>query len=225
MQPWSWIQLLRLCPEEHHQNGSQRDFIAFHFHQVGCRTKWSYWGDKSTPACSDGQQYRMMEDLYESFGRFRYEDIRKSTGCIKPCKYLKYSLSFALYSTISVGDLPEKKLHSTLYVGADAPQFTFSVLVSSCLWNVIKYINAKVFFYLINKFCFCGTQAGANATMVQRETLIFPLASLVAEFGGTLGLFLGFSFITLWDGLCHLSTALDVWTNLRHFCNKVYNTK
>ena len=29
--------------------------------------------------------------------------------------------------------------------------------------------------------------------------LIYPVSTLVAEFGGTLGLFLGFSFISLWD--------------------------
>ena len=31
--------------------------------------------------------------------------------------------------------------------------------------------------------------------------LIYPASSLVADIGGTLGLFLGFSFMTLWDGL------------------------
>jgi hypothetical protein len=35
--------------------------------------------------------------------------------------------------------------------------------------------------------------------LVEKEELLFPLTSLVAEFGGTLGLFLGFSFMTLWD--------------------------
>ena len=108
-------------------------------------------------------------------------------------------------------------------------------------------------------------KAGANATLVEREKLIYPLASLVsysekslnfdghcpsmtltlinfygqcccsqvcpyipiqvAEFGGTLGLFLGFSFMTLWDGLGNLSTALNMRENLGHFCNKVRNTK
>merc|ERR1712226_1398691 len=36
---------------------------------------------------------------------------------------------------------------------------------------------------------------------VETEELIYPLASLVAEFGGTLSLFLGFSFMAVWDGL------------------------
>ena len=36
-------------------------------------------------------------------------------------------------------------------------------------------------------------------TRVETEELIYPVSTLVAEFGGTLGLFLGFSFISLWD--------------------------
>ena len=38
-------------------------------------------------------------------------------------------------------------------------------------------------------------------TFVEEEQLIYPLSSLVAEFGGTLSLFLGVSFMTMWDGL------------------------
>ena len=41
--------------------------------------------------------------------------------------------------------------------------------------------------------------AVSKSTEVKTEELIYPLSSLVAEFGGTLGLFLGFSFMTLWD--------------------------
>ena len=41
--------------------------------------------------------------------------------------------------------------------------------------------------------------AVSNSTQVEKEELIYPLSSLVAEFGGTLGLFLGISFMTLWD--------------------------
>ena len=40
-----------------------------------------------------------------------------------------------------------------------------------------------------------------NNTEVETEVLIYPLTSLVAEFGGTLGLFLGVSFMTVWHGL------------------------
>ena len=41
--------------------------------------------------------------------------------------------------------------------------------------------------------------AVSSTTRVENEKLIYPMSSLVAEFGGTLSLFLGFSFISLWD--------------------------
>ena len=35
--------------------------------------------------------------------------------------------------------------------------------------------------------------------LVEAEKLVYTVETLVAEFGGTLGLFLGFSFMNLWD--------------------------
>ena len=49
--------------------------------------------------------------------------------------------------------------------------------------------------------------AVSKSTEVKTEELIYPLSSLVAEFGGTLGLFLGFSFMTLWDQIHLLGSA------------------
>ena len=48
--------------------------------------------------------------------------------------------------------------------------------------------------------------ASSGETTVKTELLIYPLSALVAEFGGTLGLFLGFSFITLWDNIILIKT-------------------
>ena len=41
--------------------------------------------------------------------------------------------------------------------------------------------------------------AVTNSTLVEKEQLVYPLSTLVAEFGGTLGLFVGFSFLTAWE--------------------------
>ena len=46
--------------------------------------------------------------------------------------------------------------------------------------------------------------AVSGKTKVETEELIYPGSSLVAEFGGILGLFLGFSFISVWDKLTSL---------------------
>ena len=41
----------------------------------------------------------------------------------------------------------------------------------------------------------------SNSLVVKEETLIYPLQSFLAEVGGSLGLFLGFSLIGLWDSI------------------------
>ena len=38
-------------------------------------------------------------------------------------------------------------------------------------------------------------------TLVETEELLYGFSSFVAEVGGTLGLFLGFSFMAIWDGM------------------------
>ena len=40
-----------------------------------------------------------------------------------------------------------------------------------------------------------------QSIQVETEELIYPWQSFLAEFGGALGLFLGFSFMTIWDSL------------------------
>ena len=44
-------------------------------------------------------------------------------------------------------------------------------------------------------------------TQIEEEVLLYPFTSLLAEFGGSLGLFLGVSFITISDGV----EGLVVW--------------
>ena len=58
-----------------------------------------------------------------------------------------------------------------------------------------------------------GLWSSTELTNIETEVLLYPFTSLLAEFGGTLGLFLGFSFITIWDGI----QATLLWLNKREF--------
>ena len=40
---------------------------------------------------------------------------------------------------------------------------------------------------------------GSGTTIIAKDEKTYPLASFIAEFGGCLGLFLGFSFIMVFD--------------------------
>ena len=47
---------------------------------------------------------------------------------------------------------------------------------------------------------FCLWSVSQN-TWVEEESLVYTFESWLAEFGGSLGLFLGFSFMTIWEGV------------------------
>ena len=50
--------------------------------------------------------------------------------------------------------------------------------------------------------------AQTRHTSVEREELLYQKSTMVAEVGGTLGLFLGFSFMTIWNGAMWISQHL-----------------
>ena len=51
----------------------------------------------------------------------------------------------------------------------------------------------------IKGFGLFGFMLASTDISVMTEAYTYPWVSLLAEFGGALGLFLGFSFIMLWD--------------------------
>ena len=70
-----------------------------------------------------------------------------------------------------------------------------------CKYRKYKLLGDKKEASYVTTKALISLWAVSNDTWVEAEVLIYPVASLVAEFGGTLGLFLGFSFMAVWDGL------------------------
>ena len=50
-----------------------------------------------------------------------------------------------------------------------------------------------------DKFRVMKLLRSTNTVLVKTEHLVYTFSSLLAEFGGALGLFLGFSFLWVWD--------------------------
>ena len=71
-----------------------------------------------------------------------------------------------------------------------------------CNYQQYKIIGDKAPTELNKKgFLTFALWAVDNNIYVETEALLYPGTSLVAEIGGTLGLFIGFSFMILWDAI------------------------
>ena len=57
----------------------------------------------------------------------------------------------------------------------------------------------------------------SNSLTLKEETLLYPFESFLAELGGSLGLFLGFSFLTLWEIVLKLPRVFS------NFCRKYFH--
>ena len=81
--------------------------------------------------------------------------------------------------------------------------------VSGCLkpCHYKKYILGEPSSFKSEHYIF-SMWAVSSKTKVETEELIYPMSTLVAEFGGTLGLFLGFSFISVWDNFGTLKKCM-----------------
>ena len=49
----------------------------------------------------------------------------------------------------------------------------------------------------------------SNKIQVLKEVEAYPALSLVADVGGVLGLFIGFNFLMVWDGMVFSMTSLN----------------
>ena len=72
--------------------------------------------------------------------------------------------------------------------------------IKPCTYNDYRFIGESETTNFGGKDFTFSLWAVSNNTSIEKEVLIYSLESMVADLGGTLGLFLGFSFMTLWDG-------------------------
>ena len=73
-----------------------------------------------------------------------------------------------------------------------------------CNYNQYKFLNIDLKpdeAWPIDGQIQYGLWSVTKFTKVEQEILLYPFTSLLAEFGGALGLFLGFSIMTIWDGV------------------------
>ena len=93
-----------------------------------------------------------------------------------------------------------EQTHRTLY---DAESDEIEEMVGCkkpCTYNQFKFVyNTPEIVPLKLMQNVVGFWAASRKTQIEEEVLLYPFTSFVAEFGGALGLFLGFSFMTIWQ--------------------------
>ena len=73
----------------------------------------------------------------------------------------------------------------------------------------ISFIILLYEWFIMNLFLsyfLWGFNYGSTEIRKEKEELVYPAVSFVAEFGGSLGLFVGFSFLTIWDCIDYLAS-------------------
>ena len=59
--------------------------------------------------------------------------------------------------------------------------------------NYSRFMNLKE-----KQFCL-WFKIASTTLKIEKETYVYPAISFISEIGGSLGLFVGFSFLTIWD--------------------------
>ena len=97
----------------------------------------------------------------------------------------------------------------TILLDADMSKITRMTLCKKpCSYKEYNFVNTNLkdlsyYTFPKDQIAFCLWAVSQN-TLVEEEVLVYSFESLVAELGGSLGLFLGFSFISLWDNFSTL---------------------
>ena len=89
-----------------------------------------------------------------------------------------------------------EKTYRKLYLAESDEIEELVVCKKPCSYNEFKFVNSKpeVMPILQNHV---GVWGASRKTQIEEEVLLYPFTSFIAEFGGALGLFLGFSFMTI----------------------------
>ena len=127
------------------------------------------------------------------------KQLTKQSGCLKPCKHKKYRV---------IGDpqveFGDKSLQTDMILSETFIPRDLQILVR------VRNLPYSPFLMTQRFILKQDNERKFTKHQVETEELIYPWQSFLAEFGGALGLFLGFSFMTVWDSLVELPVIMGI---------------
>ena len=186
-------------------------------HQIFLRDgfpKWDYFENNNLQPCTTIQQFRFktrvpwpnisfifreLELLHQQFIYADVKQLTKQSGCLKPCKHKKYRV---------IGDpqveFGDKSLQTDMILSETFIPRDLQILVR------VRNLPYSPFLMTQRFILKQDNERKFTKHQVETEELIYPWQSFLAEFGGALGLFLGFSFMTVWDSLVELPVIMGI---------------
>ena len=80
-----------------------------------------------------------------------------------------------------------------------------------CSYKEYKLVETPLEAKMGTTECSLDIIFASRVVVVEKEEKTFPFQAFVAECGGCLGLFLGFSFLLVWDGLMEAVKKTKHW--------------
>ena len=171
---------------------------------MGCRVPWDSKSDENVETCTSSEQIKLDSNndketlksksirLIFSTSFRKYIDANNGLKALTKTELTNTTnclppCSYWKYTQVGEGNVRDQTKFGKL-------RFTYSVV---CHVNI--YCSGYMFVL------------SSNEVSVEEETLIYDLISFVSEFGGSLGLFLGFSFFML---VSYLAPSLLIVKNL-----------
>ena len=156
--------------------------------QIGCQAFWSNFS--GIPFCQDWGRLRKYIKAYVNTTLYLLGTFDKH-GCLDPCTYIEYQV---------------KRFNETF---KRQNYFSLKLIEEPTKIYERKLRNTKTINITRLKIMF-----GSPTLQIEREKAAFPFSSLVAECGGTLGLFIGFNFLMIWEFFMFL-LKLD-WNKMKN---------
>ena len=179
------------------------------FWQVGCKTVWDRWSGEDVPLCTTEAQFRSHLQTYTWKSMFFFPATFYSFPICKVFfllklrswlvnKFRKYDHIYELLSNAETKEIKQ-----------------IANCTKPCNYKKYVLVGERKQSSFESEYFIFSIWAVSKNTVVKTEHLIYPISSLVAEFGGTLGIFLGFSFVALWDQIYDLRSVCLALKRLR----------